>query len=71
MSARPTRHDCPRCDGTGHVPDEDRYSSLCPDCHGQGTVEDESQYVPRSEETRDCLALAIHGRTIDNEGRYE
>jgi len=30
------RHDCPRCDGTGHVPDEDRGSPICPDCDGNG-----------------------------------
>lgn len=62
------RHDCPRCEGTGHVPDEDRGSPLCPDCDGNGTIEDDSRYVPWSEEPRDCLALALHGRTIDNEG---
>jgi len=29
---------CTRCDGTGHVPDEDHGSPLCPDCGGNGVV---------------------------------
>lgn len=62
------RLDCPRCEGTGHVADEDHGSPLCLDCDGNGTVEDDSRYVPLSEEPRDGLALSLHGRTIDNEG---
>jgi hypothetical protein len=29
---------CTRCDGTGHVPDEDHGSPLCPDCDGTGVA---------------------------------
>jgi DnaJ-class molecular chaperone len=67
VSAQATRRDCPRCDGTGHVPDEDHGSPLCPDCDGHGVVYDDPRFVPLSEESRDCLALALHGRTINNE----
>jgi hypothetical protein len=34
--------DCSRCDGTGHVPDEDHGSPICPDCDGAGVVYDHS-----------------------------
>jgi DnaJ-class molecular chaperone len=61
------RQDCPRCDGTGHVPDEGHGSPLCPDCDGAGVVYDDARCVPWSEEPRDCLALAVHGRTRDTE----
>lgn len=66
-SAGPTvaeHRECPHCDGSGHVGDG---SPLCPECAGNGVIRDESGYVTWSEEPRDCLALAVHGRTRDGE----
>ena len=48
-----------------------RYDGLdaCDDCRARCAAEDakdrRSGYGPAEEETRDCLALALHGRTRD------
>lgn len=55
------------CRGNAHLADEDHGSPLCPDCDGAGVVYDDSRYLPRSEEPRDCLALALHGHTRGEE----
>lgn len=44
-----SRLDCTRCDGTGHVADEDHGSPLCPDCDGDGVVEAQYRVVPSSD----------------------
>ncbi len=40
--------DCPRCDGSGFIPDPDTEGFLdevCPDCEGEGWIEEYDAYI--------------------------
>ena len=61
----PACHDCGHL-ATGYASVDGWLRAYCDDCGPQEPASD-GPYVPWEDETRDCLSLALHGRSLGEE----